>query len=182
MTRVSPFNSPLMLGFDQLERMLDRLAKSAGDGYPPYNILQLDDNRMRITLAVAGFAETELSVTVEGNQLHIRSVKSEAADSGATYLYRGIAARQFHRTFLLADGIEVGGATLENGLLNVDLTRPMAAEQVRTIPIAKASANGAQGARVVGPARHEPPANSERSEKNASARRVVGASARERST
>lgn len=180
MSRVSPFNSPLMLGFDQLERMLDRLGKSAGDGYPPYNILQLGENRLRITLAVAGFAESELSVTVEGNQLHIRGVKAEAGEAGVTYLYRGIAARQFHRTFLLADGIEVGRATLENGLLNVDLARPPAPEQVRTIPIAKASPIEGEGARVVGPARREPEVGPDGTE-NAPARRVVRAPARERS-
>ena len=180
MSRVSPFNSPLMLGFDQLERMLDRLAKSTGDGYPPYNILQLGDNRLRITLAVAGFAEPELSVTVEGNQLHIRGVKAEASEDGATYLYRGIAARQFHRTFLLADGIEIGGATLENGLLNVDLTRPVAPEHVRTIPIAKATPAGSEGASDIGFARREPDARLDETE-NAPARRVVRAPVRERS-
>jgi HSP20 family molecular chaperone IbpA len=180
MSRVSPFNSPLMLGFDQLERMLDRLTKSAGDGFPPYNILQLGENRMRITLAVAGFAESELSVTVEGNQIHIRGAKTEGGEASATYLYRGIAARQFHRTFLLADGIDVGGATLENGLLNVDLTRPVAPEQVRTIPIAKASPSKSEGARVVGPTRREPDSGPDETE-NAHARRVVRTSAQHRS-
>lgn len=180
MTRVSPFNSPLMLGFDQLERMLERVAKSAGDGYPPYNILQLGEDKLRIALAVAGFTEDELSVTVESNQLHVRGVKSDAADGGAVYLYRGIASRQFHRSFLLADGIEVSGATLENGLLNIDLVRPIAAETVRTIPIGKAASGKSEGARVIGPTRGAP----EREESGAEhepSRRVARAPARERS-
>lgn len=180
MSRVSPFNSPLMLGFDQLERMLDRLAKSAGDGYPPYNILQLGENRLRITLAVAGFAEAELSVTVEGNQLHIRGVRMETGEAGVTYLYRGIAARQFHRTFLLADGIEIGGATLENGLLNIDLTRPVAPEQVRTIPIAKSSPSPSEGAREIPAGRREPDPGREEPQVSPE-RRVVRAAVRERS-
>lgn len=180
MTRISPFSSPLMLGFDQLERVLDRVAKNAGDGYPPYNILQLGENKLRITLAVAGFAESELNVTVEGNQLHIRGVRGEAGEDGATYLYRGIAARQFHRTFLLADGMEVSGATLENGLLNVDLARPVMPEAVRTIPIAKASRGESAGARVVGPTRSEPEVGRDAAE-IAPARRVVRTPARERS-
>jgi len=180
MTRVSPFNSPLMLGFDQLERMLERVAKNAGDGYPPYNILQLGDDRLRIALAVAGFTEAELNVTVEGNQLHIRGVKSEAVDENAVYLYRGIASRQFHRSFLLAEGIEVSSATIENGLLNIDLVRPVPAETVRTIPIGKAAAGDSEGARVIGPAQREPASETDGAE-NRPARRVARAPSRERS-
>ena len=179
MTRVSPFNSPLMLGFDQLERMLERIGKNAGDGYPPYNILQLGEDRLRITLAVAGFTEAELSVTVEGNQLHVRGVRSEVADENAVFLYRGIASRQFHRSFLLADGIEVSSATIENGLLNIDLARPVPAETVRTIPIGRA-AGDSEGARAVGPAQREPATERDGAE-NRPARRVARAPSRERS-
>ena len=133
MTRVSPFGSPLLLGFDRLEEMVDRLSRSATDGYPPYNVVRLGDERLRISLAVAGFDEDDLDVTVQRNELHIRGRQAE--DNGAIYLYRGIAARQFHRTFLLADGIEVTGASLDSGLLHIKLTRPTAPEIVRTIAI-----------------------------------------------
>lgn len=133
MTRVSYFNSPYLLGFDHFERLLDRVTKSAGDGYPPYNIEQLDDSGIRITLAVAGFERDDLSVTVEDNQLIIRGRQAE--DEGRSYLHRGIAARQFQRAFLLADGIEVSGADLDNGLLHINLVRPQPATTVRTIEI-----------------------------------------------
>ena len=133
MTRVSPFGSPLLLGFDRLEEMVDRLSRSATDGYPPYNVVHLGDERLRISLAVAGFDEDDLDVTVERNELHIRGRQAE--ENGAVYLYQGIAARQFHRTFLLADGIEVTGASLDSGLLHIELTRPTAPEIVRTIAI-----------------------------------------------
>jgi HSP20 family molecular chaperone IbpA len=118
MTRLSPFNSPLLLGFDHLEQILERISKNSGDGYPPYNILQTSGDSLRISLAVAGFSEDELSVTVEQNQLHI--IGRQQDDPNAVYLHRGIAARRFHRTFLLAESIEVDRATLDNGLLNID--------------------------------------------------------------
>ena len=139
MTRVSPFGSPLLLGFDRLEETVDRLSRSATDGYPPYNVVHLGDERLRISLAVAGFDEDDLDVTVQRNELHIRGRQAE--DNGAVYLYRGIAARQFHRTFLLADGIEIDGARLDNGLLHIELTGHTAPEIVRTIAIQ--SGNGA---------------------------------------
>ena len=139
MARVSPFGSPLLLGFDRLEEMVDRLSRSATDGYPPYNVVHLGDERLRISLAVAGFDEDDLDVTVQRNELHIRGRQAE--DNGAVYLYRGIAARQFHRTFLLADGIEIDGARLDNGLLHIELTRHAAPEIVKTIAIE--SGNGA---------------------------------------
>lgn len=133
MSRQSYFNSPLLLGFDQIERVLDRVAKHPQDGYPPYNIEQFDDAALRITLAVAGFSKEDLSVTVEDNQLVIRGKQTDIDDK--TYLYRGIAARQFQRSFVLADGIEVAGADMENGLLHIDLDRPQPAVEVKTIEI-----------------------------------------------
>ncbi|MDP6475181.1 MAG: Hsp20 family protein [Alphaproteobacteria bacterium] len=138
MTRLSPFNSPLLLGFEHLEQILERVAKNSNDGYPPYNILQVGDDRLRISLAVAGFSEQELSVTVEQNQLHIHGRQQDDAD--AVYLHRGIAARRFHRTFLLAETIEVDSAALDNGLLNIDLVQPVPAQTVRTIEIKRNAA------------------------------------------
>lgn len=132
-TRMSLFNSPLLLGFEQFERTLDRVSKSGQDGYPPYNIEQVGDDLLRITLAVAGFSTDDLTVQVEANQLVIRG--KQADDRDRVYLHRGIAARQFQRSFVLADGIEVAGATLDNGLLHIDLKRPLPAAQVRTIDI-----------------------------------------------
>src|SRR5262245_28063056 len=111
MTRLSLFNNPLLLGFDQFERTLDRIAKSSGEGYPPYNIEQIGEHGLRITLAVAGFSSDDLSVSVEDNQLIIRGKQTD--DANRIYLHRGIAARQFHRGFVLADGIEVTGANLD---------------------------------------------------------------------
>src|SRR5882672_2680140 len=133
MSRLSLFNSPLLLGFDHFERALDRVSKSASDGYPPYNIEQLGDNELRITLAVAGFTMDDLKITIEDNQLVLRG--KQADDSNRVYLHRGIAARQFQRSFVLAEGIEVRGAWLENGLLHVDLVRPTVEARVRTVPI-----------------------------------------------
>lgn len=141
MTRNAMFSSPFLLGFEHLERLLERTAKSAGDGYPPYNIEQAGPGRLRITLAVAGFTPDELSVTVEDKQLLIRGKQTEAA--GREFLHRGIAARQFQRAFVLADGIEVTGAELENGLLSVELNRPRAESVVKTIAI-KAKENGTE--------------------------------------
>ena len=133
MSRLSLFNSPLLLGFDHFERALDRVNKISADGYPPYNIEQLAENELRITLAVAGFRMSDLSITVEDNQLVIRGKQAEEGEH--IYLHRGIAARQFQRSFVLADGIEVRGAWLDNGLLHVDLVRPVVEPRVRTIEI-----------------------------------------------
>jgi HSP20 family molecular chaperone IbpA len=132
-TRVSLFNSPFLLGFDQFERTLDRIAKSANEGYPPYNIEQVGEDRLRITLAVAGFTQDDLQVQTEDSQLVIRG--KQADDKTRIYLHRGIAARQFQRSFVLADGIEVIAANLDNGLLHIDLRRPMPEPKVRTIRI-----------------------------------------------
>jgi HSP20 family molecular chaperone IbpA len=133
MSRLSLFNSPLLLGFEHFERALDRVNKVSGDGYPPYNVEQLGENELRITLAVAGFTMADLSITIEDNQLVVRGKQTD--DGQRLYLHRGIAARQFQRSFVLAEGIEVRGAWLENGLLNVDLVRPTVEVRVRTVPI-----------------------------------------------
>ncbi|WP_262692562.1 Hsp20 family protein [Kordiimonas aestuarii] len=134
MSRMSIFNSPFLLGFDQLEDVLDKVAKNAGDGYPPYNIEHIGDNAIRISLAVAGFTREDLDLALEGSQMIIRGKQRE--DSGEkAYLHRGIAARQFVRKFVLADGMEVSDAFMENGLLHIDLERPEAQEMVRTVPI-----------------------------------------------
>ena len=132
MSRVSMFNSPLLLGFDQLERTLDRLAKGA-EGYPPYNIERIGENGLRITLAVAGFTTDDLIIELVENQLSVRGKQTD--DSDRVFLHRGIAARQFQRAFMLADGIEVMGARLDNGLLSINLARPMAEPRIRTIRI-----------------------------------------------
>ncbi|SIS52653.1 Hsp20 family protein [Insolitispirillum peregrinum] len=134
MTRMSVFNSPLLLGFDHFERVLDRVSKTQAEGYPPYNIEQIGENRLRITLAVAGFAEQDLSVATEDNQLVIRG-KQQCDDGQKIYLHRGIASRQFQRSFVLAEGIEITGAHLDNGLLHIDLERPMPEPVVRHIKI-----------------------------------------------
>lgn len=142
MTRLSLFNSPLLLGFDHFERTLDRIAKMPAEGYPPYNIEQVGEDRLRITLAVAGFAESDLSIDVEANQLVIRGKQSDGADAGRTFLHRGIATRQFQRSFVLADGIEVEGAVLDNGLLSIDLLRPCVEEPARSIKIRRSAESG----------------------------------------
>jgi len=134
MTRLSLFNNPLLLGFDQFERTLDRIAKSAADSYPPYNIEQVGENDLRITLAVAGFSTDDLLVQIEDNQLVIRGKQSED-DGDRVFLHRGIAARQFQRSFVLAEGIEVTGAALDNGLLSIELKRPMSETRVRKVDI-----------------------------------------------
>jgi HSP20 family molecular chaperone IbpA len=136
MTRVSLSNNPLFLGFDQVERALDRVSKAATDGYPPYNVEQVSDDRLIITLAVAGFGPEDLQVQVEHNQLLVRGQRAD--DGERVYLHRGIAARQFQRSFVLAEGIEVAGAALDNGLLSIDLVRPVIEPKVRTIEIASA--------------------------------------------
>jgi HSP20 family molecular chaperone IbpA len=133
MNRVSIFSSPLLLGFDHVERMIERAAKAGSEGYPPYNIEQIGENELRITLAVAGFGPSNLSITVEDNQLVIRGKQTEEKER--VYLHRGIAARQFQRSFVLADGIEVVRAELGHGLLHIDLHRPKPEPQVRNIAI-----------------------------------------------
>jgi HSP20 family molecular chaperone IbpA len=140
MSRLSMFNSPLLLGFDHFERALDRVSKISSDGYPPYNIEQLGENALQITLAVAGFTMGDLGITIEDNQLVVRG--KQADDTGRMYLHRGIAARQFQRSFVLAEGIEVSGARLDNGLLHIDLVRPEVESRVRTVQI-KMSSEGA---------------------------------------
>ena len=137
MSRVPSLSSPFLLGFDEIERVLDRVAKGA-DGYPPYNIERVprderDPERLRITLAVAGFTREQLDVSIEENQLVIRGRQQD--DKARQYLHRGIAARQFQRTFVLADGIEVLGADLKNGLLSIDLARPEPERVVKTVAI-----------------------------------------------
>lgn len=138
MSRMTPFSSPLLLGFDTMEKTLERIAKGS-DGYPPYNIERIrgkdteTGDRLRITLAVAGFAEQELDVVTEENQLVIRGRQTEADDRD--YLHRGIAARQFQRVFVLADGMQVLSAELKNGLLSIDLARPQPERMVRKINI-----------------------------------------------
>jgi HSP20 family molecular chaperone IbpA len=142
MTRLSLFNSPLLLGFDHFERTLDRVSKMPAEGYPPYNIEQVDEERLRITLAVAGFSEDELSIRLEGNQLVVRGKQRDDAGTDRVFVHRGIATRQFQRSFVLADGIEVEGADLDNGLLNIDLRRPAAEESIRSIEIRRSGKRG----------------------------------------
>ena len=142
MSRLSLFNSPLLLGFDQFERALDRVNKAASDGYPPYNVEQTGENSLRITLAVAGFAMDDLTVQIEDNQLVVRGKQTD--DKDRVYLHRGIAARQFQRSFVLADGIEVASAALDNGLLNIELVRRVLEGKVRTVEIKPARTPGPQ--------------------------------------
>ena len=132
-TRLSLFDSPMFLGFDDFERTIDRLKKSS-DSYPPYNIEQVSENQLRITLAVAGFTMDDLDVELEHNQLTIRG-KQQDDTTDRVFLHRGIAARQFQRGFVLADGIEVSGAFLDNGLLHIDMTRIVPEPQVQKIKI-----------------------------------------------
>jgi HSP20 family molecular chaperone IbpA len=138
MSRVPSLNSPFLLGFDDIERALDRVTRSGSDGYPPYNIERLPKSdsapeRLRITLAVAGFTQDQLDITLEERQLMIRGRQQE--DKERVFLHRGIAARQFQRTFLLAEGMQVQGAELTNGLLSVDLARPEPERIVQRISI-----------------------------------------------
>ena len=139
MTRPSPFGYPFLLGFDEIEQALDRVSKAASDGYPPYNIERVtrserEPERLRITLAVAGFTQDQLDVSLEESQLVVRGRQID--DKSRQFLHRGIAARQFQRAFLLADGMEVLGAELSNGLLAIDLVRPEPERIVRKIAIA----------------------------------------------
>jgi HSP20 family molecular chaperone IbpA len=153
MSRSSLFGSPLFLGFDHLEQMLDRVAKNS-DGYPPYNIEQTGDSRLRITLAVAGFSMDDLQLTQEDNQLVVRGKQREDGE-GRIFLHRGIAARQFQRAFVLAEGIDVEDAWLDNGLLHIDLKRPQPEVRVKAIRIGM---RGQQGGRplVQGSAMDDP--------------------------
>ena len=136
MTKLTLGTHPFLLGFEQLEQLVERTAKSGNEGYPPYNIEQSSDRTYRITLAVAGFAEEDLSITVEDNALVIRGRQTEDTEN-RVFLHRGIAARQFQRNFVLADGVDVGEAVMENGLLHVDLTRSEPERIVQTISIRK---------------------------------------------
>ena len=136
MTKLTLASYPHMLGFEQLERVLERSAKAGNEGYPPFNIEQTSDYSYRITLSVAGFSEQDLSITVEDRQLVIRGRQSDDGED-RVFLHRGIAARQFQRSFVLADGVDVGEAVMENGLLHVDLTRAKPETVVQTIKIKK---------------------------------------------
>ena len=133
MSRLSLFNSPLMLGFEQFEQAVDMISKTASDGYPPYNVEKIGENKIRITLAVAGFSPEDMNVQIENNQLVIRG--KAKPDDDKEYLHRGIAARQFRRAFVLAEGIEVLDAKLDNGLLHVDLEQPLQNVAIRKIEI-----------------------------------------------
>jgi HSP20 family molecular chaperone IbpA len=134
MTKLTLGSHPFLLGFEQLERLVERTAKTGNDGYPPYNIEQTSETSYRITLAVAGFREDDLAITVEDRQLVIRGRQRDDSE-GRLFLHRGIAARQFQRSFVLADGVEVGEAAMENGLLHVDLVRSVPDSVVQTIKI-----------------------------------------------
>lgn len=134
MTKLTLGSHPFLLGFDQLERLVERTAKTGNEGYPPYNIEQNGESAFRITLAVAGFGEDDLSITLEDRQLVIRGRQNED-DGDRVFLHRGIAARQFQRSFVLADGVEVAGASMEHGLLHVDLKRARPDSVVQTIKI-----------------------------------------------
>lgn len=147
MNRISLLSSPLLLGFEQVERTLDRIAKTAGEGYPPYNIEQIGSEGLRITLAVAGFTRDDLTIQIEDNQLVIRGKQRD--DQDRVFLHRGIAARQFQRSFVLVDGIEVIGADLDNGLLHIDLKRPIPESRVRTIEIKSAAKSNRSGAPTI---------------------------------
>ncbi|MCU4654942.1 Hsp20 family protein [Roseibacterium sp. SDUM158016] len=136
MTKLTLGSHPFLLGFDQLERLVERTAKAGNDGYPPYNIEQRGENAYRITLAVAGFAEDDMSITVEDRQLVVRGKQSDDS-SERVFLHRGIASRQFQRSFVLAEGVEVAGASMEHGLLHIDLKRAVPDSVVQTIRITK---------------------------------------------
>ena len=136
MTKMTLASYPYMLGFEQLERLLERTAKTGNEGYPPFNIEQTSDFSYRITLAVAGFADEDLAITVEDRQLVIRGRHTDNVEE-RVFLHRGIASRQFQRSFVLADGVDVGEAIMENGLLHIDLTRSQPETVVQTINIKK---------------------------------------------
>lgn len=136
MDRTSAFKNPLLLGFERLERVLASASRASAEGYPPYNIEQIGDDQLRLTLAVAGFAIDDLGVALEDNQLVVRGRRKDE-DSGRVFLHRGIAARQFQRAWVLAEGWEVGDATLDNGLLHIALRRIVLDPAVRSVPITR---------------------------------------------
>ena len=133
MNRITAFNSPLLLGFDHFEQLLDRVAKSSNDGYPPYNIERISENGLRISLAVAGFGREDLQILAEDNHLIVRGRQTDGEER--VYIHRGIAARQFQRSFVLAEGIQISGAHLDNGLLHIELVRPQPEVVSRIIDI-----------------------------------------------
>jgi HSP20 family molecular chaperone IbpA len=133
MNRLSPLRNPLLLGFDEFERTLERITKASSDGYPPYNIERTGETRLRITLAVAGFTRDDLDIQLEDNQLTVSG--QQAAEDDREYLHRGIATRMFRRSFVLADGVEVSAASLDNGLLNIDVVLPQPERNIRKIEI-----------------------------------------------
>ncbi len=135
---MSVFNSPFLLGFEQFERTIDRISKLSTDTYPPYNIEQISSNLLRISIAVAGFEKSDLEINLEGNQLQIKGHRKDDNDE-RIFLHRGIATRQFQRNFVLAEGIEVEGASMENGLLSVDLSQPINSEESKKIEIKDSS-------------------------------------------
>ena len=149
MSRPSVFGSPLFLGFDHLEQMLERASKTSSDGYPPYNIEQTGQSGLRISLAVAGFSMDDLQITQEDNQLVIRGRQADDTQ-GRVFLHRGIAARQFQRAFVLAEGIDITGAWLDSGLLHIDLARPQPEVRVKRIEISKAPDRSRDGVRSSG--------------------------------
>jgi HSP20 family molecular chaperone IbpA len=133
MNHLSPLRNPLLLGFDEFERTLERITKASSDGYPPYNIERIDRTQLRITLAVAGFNRHDLNIHLEDNQLTVAG--QQAAEDDREYLHRGIATRMFKRSFVLADGVEVSSASLDNGLLNIDVVLPLPERNIRKIEI-----------------------------------------------
>jgi HSP20 family molecular chaperone IbpA len=147
MTKLSFGAHPYLLGFEQLERLVERTAKSGAEGYPPFNIEAVAENAYRITLAVAGFREEDLSITVEDRQLVVRGRQGDDAGD-RVFLHRGIAARAFQRSFVLADGVEVAGAAMEHGLLHVDLRRQVPETVVQTIRIGGKDGNAKEGGRT----------------------------------
>ena len=136
-TRTLVFDGPYLLGFEHTRALIERVAKAATESYPPYNVEQLDDERIRISLAVAGFSAEQLTVALEDKQLIVTGRRDGEASEGSAgaFLHRGIAARGFIRNFVLADGMEVEGAVLEHGLLNIDVVRPEPERQIKHIPI-----------------------------------------------
>ena len=148
MARMQIFDSPLLLGFDHFERVLDRVSKASSEGYPPYNIEQVSEEHLRITLAVAGFTMDDLDVSIEDNQLVIRGLQSD--DEGSKiYLHRGIAGRQFQRSFVLAEGIEVKAAKLQDGMLHIDLSRPIPEPRVKKINIENGTPGSGQSSQTI---------------------------------
>ena len=134
MTRTILFDSPFLLGFERTRDLIERAAKAATESYPPYNVQAIGEDGVRITLAVAGFSSEQLSVNVDGVQLTVAG-RRDGEDAERAFLHRGIAARNFSRTFVLADGMEVSGASLEHGLLHVDVVRPEPERKVKSVPI-----------------------------------------------